>query len=129
MTGLERSTVSPSSSTMTREHPVGGRVRRPQVEDHGLVLGGVHVDVGGVELHALRAGAAPTRTPRSSSPAGGAGPGPHLLAALVGLGLEDLGQLGRARRHPAEDPVAEAQLAGLGGRRRCRRSAAGSVMS
>ena len=37
MTGLARRTVSPSSSIMIAQHPVGRRVLRPHVEDHRVV--------------------------------------------------------------------------------------------
>jgi hypothetical protein len=36
------------------QHPVSGRVRGPEVEDHGFVVGSFVVDVVGIERHTLR---------------------------------------------------------------------------
>ena len=78
---------------MTRSTPCVEGCDGPEVEDHGLVLGDLHVDVGRVELHSLGQTQHRARLP-AELPVPRLRPGRHLLAALVGLGLEDLGQLG-----------------------------------
>ena len=80
------------------EHAVGRRVLGAHVDDHGLVVGLLDVDVVGVDHHAL----------------GQAQHGTRLAAQLVGLGLlageELLGALGRL----ADQAALDAGVGGLG---------------
>ena len=89
MTGLERSTVSPSSSTMTRSTPWVDGCDGPRLRIMVSSSGDLHIDVGRVESNSL--GQAQGRSGlQVELPGAAALPGHHLLTALVGLGLEDL---------------------------------------
>ena len=75
------------------EHTVGRGVLGPHVDDHGLVVGALDVDVGGIEGRAL--GEAEDRSDLAPElPGLGGPPTGELLAALGGLGDETLGGAG-----------------------------------
>ena len=105
MTGLVRSTVSPSSSSISRSTPWVDGMLRAHVDDHGLVVGPLDVDVRRVDGHAL------------GEPEHGA----HLAAQLAGIGLRApdqlLGALGGLGHRPCR---LVAGVGGRGSRPRCR---------
>ena len=85
MIGLVRSTVSPSSSSMSRSTPWVDGCCGTHVDDHRLVVAALDVDVARVDEAAL--GQAQDGADLLAELAGGGRPAGHqLLGALRGLG-------------------------------------------
>ncbi len=111
MTGLDRSTVSPSISTMTRSTPWVDGCDGPRLR---IMLSSSGVSTSRSSALSSTPSGRRSTDPDSQAelPLGRPRAGRHLLDTLVGLGLQQFRQLRPTGGDPAQEPVDQADLAG-----------------